>query len=98
MIIYHIVASADWDKFAGQNTYQAAGYSAEGFIHLSTAEQVAGVLERYYAGATDLRLLHINTDVLTAQLKWEAASNGELFPHLYGPLNKNAIEKIDIIP
>ena len=98
MIIYHIVTAADWDSAAQSDTYQATGFAAEGFIHLSTAAQVAGVLERYYVGITDLRLLHIDTDLLTAELKWEPATNQELFPHLYGPLNKNAIQKVEILP
>ena len=98
MTIYHIVTATDWAAAAHADSYQAAGFAVEGFIHLSTAAQVAGVLERYYAGVTDLRLLHIDTDLLIADLKWEPATNQELFPHLYGPLNKNAIQKVEILP
>lgn len=90
-MIYHIVTPEQWEQWSDKEHYEAPGFQQEGFIHLCTEEQIAGVLERYYSDVPDILLLHVDTDELTAPLKWEAATNDELFPHLYGPLNKSAI-------
>ena len=77
------------------NSYESETLGEEGFIHCSTHEQVKGVLERYYAGRTDLLLLHINPELLQAELKFEASTQGDLYPHAYGKINKDAIIKIE---
>ncbi|MBC7572647.1 MAG: DUF952 domain-containing protein [Spirosoma sp.] len=96
-MIYHIVTTTDWTAQRDSLTYAAASLANEGFIHLSTKEQVAGVLKRYYQNVPDLLLLHVDPNKLTADLRYEAATNNELFPHLYGPLNKDAVVNIDPI-
>ena len=97
MYIYHITPKSWWATFEGKDYYESPTLAQETFIHLSTAEQVSGVLERYYAGQTDLLKLHINPEKLTAPLRFEVATNQELFPHLYGPINKEAIERLEDI-
>ena len=92
-MIYHIVTRADWDRQADQADYEAASLQTEGFIHLSTKEQLSGVLERYYQNVPDLLLLHIDPNKLAHSLRYEAATNNEHFPHLYGSLNKDAVVK-----
>lgn len=94
-LIYHIVSAADWAKQESQPSYEAASLLTEGFIHLSTKEQVAGTLNRYYQHVPDLLLLHVDSDKLTSDLHYELATNQESFPHLYGPLNKEAIVQIE---
>lgn len=96
-LIYHIVPAADWARQADQATYEAGSLQTEGFIHLSRQEQVVNTLRRYYANVPDLLLLHVDTDKLTHELKYEVATNGERFPHVYGPLNKEAIVAIEPI-
>lgn len=59
----------------------------DGFIHLSAASQVAGTLEKHFPGAADLVLLAVQTARLGDCLKWEPSRGGELFPHLYAPLD-----------
>ena len=93
--IYHIVSAADWAKFAGEQTYEADSLRSEGFIHLSEQQQVAGVLDRYYRNVPDLLLLHIDPTKLTHELKYEVATNDERFPHLYGPIDKDAVVAIE---
>lgn len=90
-MIYHIATSEDWNLHLTNSTYEPRAFLKEGFIHCSTKEQVPGVLQRYYAGARDLILLHVDEGKLTVLLKYEEATNGELFPHVYGPINKDAI-------
>ncbi|MCY7357459.1 MAG: DUF952 domain-containing protein [Rudanella sp.] len=96
-MIYHVTTLADWQRQATAATYEAASLLTEGFIHMSEANQVAGVLERYYQNVPDLLLLHIEPNQLAAELKYESATNNELFPHLYGPIDKGAIVEVEKI-
>ena len=57
-----------------------------------------GVLKRYYNGVKDLVKLKIETEKLTSQLKYELApSVKEEFPHIYGPINTNAVVGVEVI-
>ncbi|MCK8492043.1 DUF952 domain-containing protein [Spirosoma sp. RP8] len=94
-LIYHVVPAKDWATFENKSTYEAASLQSEGFIHLSTECQVAGVLERYYQNVPDRLLLHIDPTLLTAELKYEISTNNERFPHLYGPLNKDSVLTVE---
>lgn len=96
-MIFHITSVVEWDLCAHSQTYLPASYDAEGFVHLSTSSQVPGVLQRYYQGRTDLLLLTIDETKLTSPLKYEPSTGAELYPHLYGALNKSAIVKIETI-
>ena len=79
-----------------QGFYEAPSLALEGFIHTSKAEQVQGVLERYYKNQSDLLLLHIDETKLTASVKYELApSVNEEFPHIDGRLNLDAVIKIE---
>ena len=70
----------------------------DGFIHLSTHGQLAGTLERHFAGETGLIVLEIAADRLDAGLKWEPSRDGALFPHLYGVVPLDAIIRTISIP
>jgi uncharacterized protein (DUF952 family) len=95
-MIYHVVIATDWQKAVQQGFYEAASLASEGFIHTSKAEQVKGVLERYYKDQSNLLLLHIDETKLSATLKYELApSVNELFPHIYGRLNIDAVTTIE---
>ena len=95
-MIYHVVTGADWQRALQQGFYEAPSLAAEGFIHTSTAGQVAGVLNRYYKDQSGLLLLHIDETKLTATLKYELApSVNEEFPHIYGRLNLDAVIKVE---
>ena len=95
-MIYHVVTNLNWQKAMQQGFYEADSLALEGFIHTSKAEQVQGVLNRYYKNQTDLLLLHIDETKLTALLKYELApSVNEEFPHIYGSLNLDAVVKTE---
>ena len=94
-MIYHVVNKTSWQQALQQGFYEAPSLATEGFIHLSTKDQVAGVLQRYYQNQTDLLLLQVDESKLTAELKYEIApSVNELFPHLFGRLNLNAVTAV----
>lgn len=94
-MIYHIVLPTHWEKFEGKETYFSETFDTEGFIHCSTAEQVAGVLERYYKGADKVLKLHIDETKLISQPIYEKATNNELFPHIFGGINTDAVVEIE---
>ena len=90
--IYHITTSAAWDKAQVEGAYTADSLAIEGFIHCSTADQVAGVLDRYYKGQTGLVKLTIDKSKVTSPLIFELATSiNEVFPHIHGPINLSAI-------
>ncbi len=93
-MIYHLVLPAHWQGFGPGDAYVSDTFDQEGFIHLSTENQVPGVLERYYRGVPRLLKLHVDEAKLTSELKYEAATGGDLFPHLYGPLNRAAVARV----
>lgn len=96
-IIYHIAQPADWQQAAASGNYFPASFRQEKFIHCSTLEQVAGVLERYFGNQTVLKLT-IDVALLVHPPKYEWASSiNQLFPHIYGPINLDAVIAVDKI-
>jgi uncharacterized protein (DUF952 family) len=87
MLIYKIFRRSEWDAFrkAGE-TLGAPIDVADGYVHFSTAAQVAETAAKHFATESDLVLLALNSDALGDALKWEASRGGALFPHLYRPL------------
>ena len=67
------------------------GVRRDGFIHFSTAAQVPGTVEKYFAAEKGLVLIAIDTHALGAALRWEPSRGGALFPHLYGELSLGAV-------
>ncbi|SRR5579871_647509 len=95
-IIYHLVLRRVWDENPDQ-PYRADSLESEGFIHCSFATQVAAAANRFYAEAADLLVLHIDTERLSSPLREEASGTGEIFPHIYGPLNRDAVVKVETL-
>ena len=91
--IVHICSQEDWQAARVAGQYRADSLQLEGFIHCSRPAQVLGVANRYYGGRTDLLLLWIDPSRLDAELRDEP-SEGDLYPHLYGPLNLSAIYQV----
>ena len=91
-MIYHITTQEEIDNAAVTGTFSAPSLKTEGFIHTCEKEQIQGVIERYYAGKKGLFLLHIDETKLSAPLKYELApSVNEMFPHIFGMINMDAI-------
>lgn len=86
-LVYKVCARADWSAAVASGAYDGSvDDRRDGFIHLSTAEQLAGTLAKHFKGQADLVLATFVADDLGASLRWEAARGGQLFPHVYGPL------------
>ena len=101
-LILHLASNNSWLAAVKQGLYHADSLSAEGFIHCSKPSQIVGVANTFYRGQQGLVLLMIDPSKLKPALKWEPpaepepthARAGELFPHIYGPLNLDAVVKV----
>ena len=94
MHIFHVVIPEMWAIFDG-DLYEHASLKSEGFIHCSFAKQLAGVLERYYKGVDKVVILMIESEKLSSELVNEPSTGGEIYPHIYGPINRNAIVSVE---
>ncbi len=84
---YKIVAAADWRAAVAEGRYEGSAVDlADGYIHMSTGEQLVETARRHYAGQTDLLLLSVDLTRFGEDLVWEPSRGGALFPHLYAPL------------
>jgi len=99
--ILHITTRNDWLAAQNSGCYAAEALASEGFIHCSTRDQVLCVANALFAGARGLVLLVIDPRRLRPEVRWEpgADQSEELFPHVYGPINLEAVvEVLDFEP
>ena len=94
MLIYHIVLPEIWERFKDENFYFAPSLETENFIHCSYENQLETVLERYYKNEKKVLVLSINPNLLTSELIAEPSTGGEIYPHIYGQINKTEIVEI----
>jgi uncharacterized protein (DUF952 family) len=89
-IVHHVARRAEWRVAAGDG-YRPRSLVEEGFIHCSTAEQLTGTIAAHFTPGDDLVVLTIDVARLAHELRWEPSRDGDLFPHLYGPLDTDAV-------
>jgi len=96
MNIFHIVPKDEWEAAKKKGLYEPASLSNEGFIHCSKTDQLQKVANSFYKGQKNLIILRINVEKVSAEIKveppLEAPLSGILFPHIYGPLEIEAVE------
>lgn len=98
-LIYKIAPRAEWAAAAATGVYVGAPIDlADGYIHFSTAAQVAETLAKHFAGQRDLLLIAVRAEPLGEALRWEVSRGGERFPHLYASLPVGAAVQITEIP
>ncbi len=101
-MIYHIARRARWTEAKLRGSHRPPSLAADGFIHCARRDQILSVANDFYRGARELQLLCIDESKLTAGLRWEAPAHPQpasvaatsreaSFPHLYGPLNLDAV-------
>jgi uncharacterized protein (DUF952 family) len=95
--IYKICTKSEWSEIKGKDQYLGTKKDLEdGYIHFSSEEQVEGTLKKFYSNKKDLLLLKVDAFKLE-HLLWEQASDGNMFPHLYSPLDvSNIIDEFEI--
>jgi len=109
-MIYHITSSSAAQAALLDGEYSTESLAQDGFIHFSQLHQLLGVANAFYSGQKDLVILVVDASLLKAELKYEApvhpvnaagavvSSADQRFPHLYGPLNFEAVIKIVDLP
>jgi uncharacterized protein (DUF952 family) len=98
-IIYKICDSALWRDAERSGVFTGAPVDhADGFIHFSTAPQVAETAARHFAGQGDLLLVAVDAAALGSALRYEPSRGGQMFPHLYGSLPLSAVRWIKPLP
>lgn len=95
--ILHITQRQAWGTAKNLGTYHGNTLATEGFIHCSTLAQVIGSANRFFKSQSDLVILLIDVDRVKAEIRYEGADPTNLFPHIYGELNIDAvIQAIDL--
>lgn len=89
--IFILCSEADYQQALTLGEFRHPSLETEGFIHASIPRQLTRVANKYYKGTPGLCLMAIDTTRLTAPLKWEAISTGDLYPHIYGTVPADAI-------
>lgn len=89
-LIVHLCHRQDWRQAQQNGVLRNASLQNEGFIHCSQPEQILEVANRFYRGLPDLTLLWLDPDKVSVEIRWETA-DGVQFPHIYGPINLEAI-------
>lgn len=95
--IYHLAFRADWENGLAAGEYRAPSLADEGFIHASADEaQMLRVAARLFTGRDDLLALDVDTERLPADspIIREPARSGEIYPHVYGPINPDAVLRV----
>jgi glutathione S-transferase len=91
--IYLLASRPLWEREPDQ-PYRTDSLAGEGFIHCCFADQVAAAANRFYATATEVLVVTLDPARLTHPLREELSSSGKLFPHVYGPINRDAVTAV----
>jgi len=99
-VIYKLVDAEDWQVATVDGTYPGSAVDVrDGYIHMSTADQLDETARRHFPGLPDLLKVTIDTAALAAlpdeALRWEPSRGGALFPHLYAPLPLSAVQSVE---
>jgi uncharacterized protein (DUF952 family) len=89
---FKILTADQWAQFKADGVFHGAPVDlADGYIHMSAADQLQGTLDKHFAGQHGLVIVEVNLEALGASVKWEISRGGALFPHIYGPLPLSAV-------
>ena len=93
-VAYKLVDGGEWAEARTAGAYGGSAVDrADGYIHMSTADQLAETARRHYRGRGDLVLATVDLTGLGPSLRWEASRGGAMFPHLYGDLPMTAVQE-----
>jgi uncharacterized protein (DUF952 family) len=92
--VFHLAEPAAWDAAQAIGRVVPASLEREGFVHCSTLDQLVGTIERHFSDASELLLLQLAVDRLGPDLRWEESRPGEVYPHLYRPIDVDEIDDV----
>jgi uncharacterized protein (DUF952 family) len=97
-LVFHILPGDEWSSIKDRTTYSPHSLHLEGFIHCSTLKQVIRTANRFYLGSSDLALLWIAINLVNPEIRFEdKLGEGIEFPHIYGPLNLDAVVGVTVL-
>ena len=98
-VVYKVISRELWRAAEDAGMFEGADVDRrDGYIHLSTQEQVVETVALHFAGMTDLLLIAIDPDQLSETLRWEPSRGGHLFPHVYGSIPMTAVVGVNPLP
>ena len=94
---FKILTAAQWAQFQADNVFKGAPVDlADGYIHLSTQDQVQGTLDKHFAGQAGLVIAEVDLLALGEVIRWEVSRGGALFPHCYAALPLSAVLRTEL--
>lgn len=97
-VIYHLTTLQEWEDAQDQGIYEPPSYQREGFIHCSTEAQLKDVMRKHFKHHENLVRLVIDPLRLTSPLRYEKDGEQQTeYPHIYGPLNLEAVTQITFL-
>ncbi len=97
--IFKLCRASEWAEAERSGTFRGSPVDLrDGYIHFSTAEQVADTAVMHFSGIDGLKLLAVDADILGSALRWEPSRGGALFPHLYGQLPVARVLWVQALP
>lgn len=95
--LYKVLPQSEWRVAEADGVFRGSGIDhIDGFIHLSSPEQVVETVEKHFAGQRDLLLVAVGAQSLGATLRWERSRGDDLFPHVYGEIPLTAV--VEVVP
>lgn len=98
-VAYKVLTADQWTAFERDGVFAGAPVDvADGYIHMSTAQQLDETIAKHFAGQTGLVIAEIDLAALDDAIRWEASRGGALFPHLYAALPMSAVRNVRTTP
>ena len=89
---FKVLTAQQWADFERERVFRGAPVDiADGYIHLSTADQLEATIAKYFAGQSGLMIAEVDLVRLGDSVRWEPARGGDLFPHIYAELPMHAV-------
>ncbi len=98
IMITKVITKRNWEIAKINGEINEVSLKEEGFIHCSSLEQALNVAQKHFVHEEDVLLLTIDPTLLKAETKYESASNGQEYPHVYGVINVDAIVEVVTLP
>ncbi len=94
-IAYKVLLASELQQMQRDGVFHGSpADTADGYIHLSCASQVAATLDKHFSGVDALALAAVDLSRLGDTVRWEASRGGQLFPHIYGLLPSEAVVSV----
>jgi uncharacterized protein (DUF952 family) len=91
--VYVTMSQRDFDTATASGVWNPGSLATDGFLHASPADQLTRVANKHFSGLDEIRILSARAENVHAEILWEPASDRKLYPHIYGPLNMDAVER-----